>query len=134
MNPETSREPSAGPAAASEPSAPDLKSRLRPAARKAVHKLAAMPFVDPEERRRTAFNEVASMLNERVCKNDEHDDEAATIVGELVCELIPARGATRERASSPRAPRRSGNMKPTGAARNADSDAATSEAPGRPFA
>lgn len=134
MNPETLREPSAGPAAASEPSAPDLKSRLRPAAWKAVRKLAAVPFADPEERRRTAFNEVAGMLNERVCTQDKYDDEAATIVGELVCELIPARGATREHASSPRAPGRSGNMKPTGAARNADSDAATSEALRRPFA
>lgn len=67
------------------------------------------------------------MLDDSVRTVDEHDDGAPESVGELGCELIPARGAARERARAARSPSQSGGIRPTGAADSASTVPAKSE-------
>lgn len=58
------------------------------------------------------------MLDESVCTKDEYEGAAEIVVGALVCELIPARGAARERASTARPRRRSGGARRTGSTKS----------------
>lgn len=129
MNPRTSRDAITSPTPAAKPAASDLERRLRSLGLKVHGKLAGVPFASFEKLHRAVHNEFHRLLDESICTRDEYYGDAAAIVGELVCELFSERGAADKRASSPRAPRRSGGTKSARAGGCAGADAAASEDP-----